>query len=283
MRFDPTATELTQRYDVPGFSLAWDSWGDEPGPPLVLLHGYTGSVHDFAMHIPALATNRRVFAIEHRGHGRSSGSGDPSTYTVDHIVDDTLAWVHDIVAPDDQPFDLLGHSMGGRVAIRFALARRDLLRSLVLMDTTAWAFGGDDEWRRIAIDFLRTIEPGQLPPRAPRVDEDKLIDAAVPDGWRDTKGEIRDQMDPMAQRALGLQLFANELDRVDHQLGDIPCPTTVIAGEFDEPYVSHGPRLAAAIPNAEFVMIEGAYHSPQLTHGAEWLAAVEAHLARLSP
>lgn len=279
--FDSAVTALTQRYEVPGFSLAWDAWGDAPGPPLVLLHGYTGSVHDFALHIPALAERRRVFAIEHRGHGRSSGSGDPATYTVDHIVDDTLAWVHDVVAPHDEPFDLLGHSMGGRVAMRFALARRDLLRSLVLMDTTAWAFGDvDPGWRAMAVAFLQSIEPGQVPPRAPRTAEDDLVDAAVPQGWTAEKWAIRDQMDPMAQQALGLQLFEDTLDRVDHQLGDIPCPTTVIAGEFDEPYVSHGPRLAAAIPGAEFVMIEGAYHSPQLTHGAAWLAAVEAHLAR---
>lgn len=281
--FDPSTTELHQRYEVPGFSLAWDSWGDAPGPPLVLLHGYTGSVHDFAMHIPALARHRRVFAIEHRGHGRSSGSRDPSTYTVDHIVDDCLAWVHDIVAPDDQPFDLLGHSMGGRVAMRFALARRDLLRSLILMDTTAWGFGdANAEWREMAVAFLQSIEPDQVPPRAPRVAEDDLIDAAVPAGWRDEKWRVRDQMDPMAQQALGIQLFEGNLERVDHRLGDIPCPTTVIAGEFDEPYVSHGPDLAAAIPGAEFVVIAGAYHSPQLTHGADWLAAIEAHLAPLS-
>ena len=274
-------TELTQRYEVPGFSLAWDSWGDAPGPPLVLLHGYTGAVHDFALHIEALAADRRVYAIEHRGHGRSTGSGDPSTYTVDHIVDDTLAWVRDVVAPDDQPFDLLGHSMGGRVALRFALTRRDLLRSLVLMDTTAWGFGDDNaEFRTMAAAFLRSIQPGQVPPRTPRSPEDDLVDAAVPQAWTDLKWQIRDRMDPMAQRALGLQLFENRLDRVDHQLGDIPCPTTVLVGRLDEPYVSHAPRLADAIPGAELVVIDGAYHSPQLTHQAEWLAAVQAHLAR---
>ncbi len=282
MTFDPTRTELTQRFEVPGFSLAWDSWGDAPGPPLVLLHGYTGAVHDFALQIETLAQRRRVFAIEHRGHGRSSGSGDPSTYTVDHIVDDTLAWVHDIVAPDDQPFDLLGHSMGGRVAMRFALARRDLLRSLILMDTTAWTFGDVDvEWRAAAMDFLATIEADQPPPRTPPTPEDELIDARVPPSWTDEKWRIREQMDPMAQRALGIQLFEDNLDRVDHQLGDIPCPTTVIAGEFDEPYVSHGPQLAAAIPGAAFVMIDGAYHSPQLSHGAEWLRAIDDHFARV--
>jgi pimeloyl-ACP methyl ester carboxylesterase len=281
MRFHPAATELSQRYEVPGFSLRWDVWGDAPGPPLVLLHGYTGSVHDFALHIEALASTRRVFAIEHRGHGRSSGSGDPSTYTIDHLVDDTVAWVRDVVAADGQPIDLLGHSMGGRIAMRFALTRRDLLRSLILMDTTAWAFGEEHaEWRQVAVAFLRSIEPGQVPPRTPRSAEDDLIEAAVPQGWIDEKWMIRDQMDPMAQRALGIQLFENHLDRVDHQLGDIPCPTTVIAGEFDEPYVSHGRRLAEAIPGGRFVRIDGAYHSPQLTHGVEWLAAVEAHLAR---
>lgn len=280
--FDPLAAQLTQRYEVPGFSLAWDSWGDAPGPPLVLLHGYTGSVHDFALHIDALAQHRRVFAIEHRGHGRSSGSSDPSTYTVDHIVDDTLAWVHDVVAPGDEPLDLLGHSMGGRVALRFALARRDLLRSLILMDTTAWAFGDEDaEWRSTAVEFLQSIQPGQVPPRVPRSAEDDLLDATVPQAWLDEKWRIRDSMDPMAQRALGVQLFDDQLERVDHRLGDVPCPTTVIAGELDEPYVSHAPRLATSIPGAELVMIGGAYHSPQLTHPEEWLAAVEGHLAAL--
>lgn len=88
-------------------------------------------------------------------------------------------------------------------------------------------------------------------------------------------------MDPMAQQALGIQLFEDNLGRVDHQLGDIPCPTTVLAGELDEPYVSHGPRLARAIPGGTFVSIDGAYHSPQLTHWAGWLATIEAHLARL--
>lgn len=282
MSFDPSAIELSQRYEVPGFSLRWDVWGEAPGPPLVLLHGYTGSVHDFALHIDALAATRRVFAIEHRGHGRSSGSGDPSTYTVDHIVDDTLAWVRDVVAPDNQPFDLLGHSMGGRVALRFALARRDLLRSLILMDTTAWAFGDEDaDWREAEVAFLRAIEPGQIPPPTPRSTEDDLIDAAVPQTWIEEKWTIRNQMDPMAQQALGIQLFEDNLDRVDHQLGDIPCPTTVLAGELDEPYVSHGPRLARAIPGGTFVSIDGAYHSPQLTHWAGWLATIEAHLARL--
>lgn len=286
--FDPAATDLTRRYRVPGFELAWDSWGDGPGPPLVLVHGYTGSAHDFALHIEALAAERRVFAIDHRGHGRSSHSGDEATYTIDHLVDDLVAWVAAEVAPDGQPVDLLGHSMGGRIAMRFALARRDLLRSLILMDTTAWAFGSgagaQDEFRAAASAFLGAIEPGQVPPRTPPGPEDDLVDAAVPAAWSERKWQLRDGMDPVAQRALGFALFGDRLHgagRVDHQLGDIACPTTVLVGERDEPYVSHAPRLAAAIPNAELVVIEGAYHSPQLTHPDRWLGAVYGHLGRV--
>ncbi|MEZ5166697.1 MAG: alpha/beta hydrolase [Acidimicrobiales bacterium] len=47
-----TTTELSRSFEVAGFSLAWDQWGSGDGPPLVLLHGFSGSAHDFALHIP---------------------------------------------------------------------------------------------------------------------------------------------------------------------------------------------------------------------------------------
>lgn len=279
--FAPDTTDLTRRYPVPGFTLAWDSWGDGPGPPLVLVHGYTGSAHDFALHVETLARDRRVFALDHRGHGRSSHSGREESYTVDHLVDDLVAWLSDEVVPEGGPVDLLGHSMGGRVAIRLALTRRDLLRSLVLMDTTAWAFGDDRaDFRRAATAFLSGIEAGQTPPRTPPGPEEEMVAATVPRAWIERKWQLRDGMDPMAQRALGFQLFDDRLEPVDHRLGDIECPTTVVVGALDEPYASHAPRLAAAIPDATLVVIDGAHHSPQLTHPQQWLDAVRGHLGR---
>ena len=273
--------ELTQRFEVPGFELAWDVWGDAPGPPLVLVHGYTGSAHDFDLHIEALAERRRVFAIDHRGHGISSNSEDEATYTVDHIVDDLIAWTSEVVAPDGAPFDLLGHSMGGRVAMRYALARRDLVRSLVLFGTTAWTFGPTDPIVREAmVMFIEALELGRPLPTPAAGPEDELIAATVPQAWQDTKQLIRAQTDPMAARALGIALFNDELNPIGHQLGDIDCPTTIVVGELDHPYNDHAPQLRDAISGAQLVVIEGGYHSPQLTHADEWRRAIEAHLSR---
>ncbi|MEM8705391.1 MAG: alpha/beta hydrolase [Actinomycetota bacterium] len=274
--------ELTRSFAVPGFELAWDVFGDAPGSPLVLVHGYTGSAHDFATHIDSLAEHRRVFTIDHRGHGRSTNSGDPETYTIDHIVDDLVAWTSEVVAPDGTPFDLLGHSMGGRVAIRYALARRDLVRSLVLFSTTAWTFGPPDpEMREMILLYLNALRPGRPLPRAGAVPEDALIEATAPSDWQVRKAELRAATDTMAAQALGIALFDDGLEQVDHRLGDIDCPTTVVAGEHDHPYVDDGPRLRDSITDARFIPIAGAYHSAQLTHPVEWRAAIDAHLARV--
>ena len=62
------------------------------------------------------------------------------------------------------------------------------------------------------------------------------------------------------------------------RLPSIACPTTVIVGEHDHPLVDQAPELAAEVADGRLTVIEGAYHSPQLTHPSEWRAAVEAHL-----
>jgi pimeloyl-ACP methyl ester carboxylesterase len=272
--------ELTKTFDVEGFSLAWDEWGSGDGPPLVLIHGFSGSAHDFALHIPALAEHRRVLAIDHRGHGRSTNSFDEATYTVDHIVDDVIDWLSHTV---DGPVDLLGHSMGGRVALRVALARRDLLHSLILMDTTAWRFGVDDPVLADMISgYFSSITVDTPMGRGPETAEDPLIDAATPVDWQTRKAELSAAFDPMACRALGMALFGDHLQPVDHLLGDIDVPVTVIAGEHDHPYVDHAPDLAAGVVAGACVVIDGAYHSPQLTHQAQWRGAVESHLARVA-
>jgi len=272
--------ELTRSLEVEGFSLAWDEWGSGDGPPLVLIHGFSGSAHDFDLHIDALAADRRVLAIDHRGHGRSTNSLDEATYTVDHILDDVIAWLTETAGG---PVDMLGHSMGGRVALRFALASRELLHSMILMDTTAWSFGFEDP----AIAALLKSYFGSLTPEStigqpPETPETSLIAAATPLDWQSRKTELSAAFDPMAAKALGRVLFADELQPVDHLLGDIDAPVTVIAGEHDHPYVDHAPGLADGVVNGECVIIDGAYHSPQLTHPAEWLASVRAHLARVA-
>lgn len=267
--------ELRQRFSVGGFDLAWDEWGSGSGAPLVLLHGFGGSAYDFATQLEPLAASRRVLALEHRGHARSSKSGDENSYTIDHIVDDLAAWLPTVV---DEPIHLLGHSMGGRVAMRFEFIRRDLIRSLTLANTTAWKFGlADPDALKMMLAFFRSIGPDTAM-GAPESDETPLLLAANSPQLLARRRAVNDSFDPMACKALGLALFDDGLQPIDHLLGDIDAPVLVIAGEHDHPYVDHAADLAGAVSNGSLVTIAGAFHSPQLTHGREWLTTVLAHL-----
>jgi pimeloyl-ACP methyl ester carboxylesterase len=258
-----------------GVELAWGERGQ--GRPLVLVHGWTGSAHDFTLHTQALSAHRRVLAIDHRGHGHSTNTDNAGSYSVERLALDLQTWADTVVG---EPFDLLGHSMGGRVVLELALARPDLVRSLILMDTTAWRMdigmpnlerwltsSSDDDIR----NYLLT--PENKP-------EDIAIRAAVPPGWIADNMANKAGVDPKAARQLGLQIFTEESQTGD-RLHEITCPVTVIAGEFDHPFIDHAPALANGVAHGRLTVIDGAWHSPQLTHPEAWRAAVNDHLSRV--
>ena len=272
--------ELTRRFRVNGVELAWDQWGEEnSGAPLVLCHGFSGSAHDFALHTDALAIDRRVLAMDHRGHGRSTKTRDLASYSLGQVAADLVALLD---AEGGGPVDLLGHSMGGVIALRVALDRPDLVRSLILMDTSAWSFRSDDVKVTTALaSFLERFDPADgLPTMAdPNAPEDVLIAARTPAAWQERKQDLSAGFDPYALKALGVELFSGPIS-VRDRLGEITCPVTVIVGANDHPLVDQAAELAAEVADGILIVIDGAYHSPQLTHDDEWRAAVLGHLAR---
>lgn len=274
----PTEAPLTNVLARDGVDIAWGEWGDPATTPLVLVHGFTGSSHDFALQVPALAASRRVVALDLRGHGVSTKARRLDAYSLDLLAEDVATLVASWGAG---PVDLLGHSMGGRVALGVVLARPDLVRSLVLMDTSAGVFGDAGSRRLAAIrDYFAQYDPAASPP-APSVPspEEALVEAATPAAWRARKAELSAGVDPYAIKALGGELF-DEATSVQGRLGEIGCPTTVLVGSEDHPLVELAPALAEGIAGSALTVIDGAYHSPQLTHPEQWRRAVEGHLAR---
>jgi pimeloyl-ACP methyl ester carboxylesterase len=111
--------------------------------------------------------------------------------------------------------------------------------------------------------------------------EDTLIEAATPAAWRTEKDAIFAGMDAYAVKALGTALMTDVAEEAGSLRADLPsitCPTTVIVGARDHPLADQAPALASEVAHGRLSVIKGAYHSPQLTHAAEWRAAVEDHL-----
>src|SRR5712671_3935842 len=89
-------------------------------PAVVLLHGFSGSSAAWAEIVPRLrGMGRSALAIDLAGHGRSETTGDPARYTMPATVQDLEAIVANLGLTKA---DWVGYSMGGRVALHFALA-----------------------------------------------------------------------------------------------------------------------------------------------------------------
>lgn len=257
-------------------TLAVDDRGEGPAVPLVLVHGFTGGRIDFADVIDDLAADRRVVAWDHRGHGESTSTGDPSSYTLVQLRDD--AWR----VLDDLGIDrchLLGHSMGGLVAQLMAVDRPDCVASLILMDTSPHPMQVPREWidryaemgraqgMRAVADALGELTAGYSV--APEADRARIAER---------NHHKLTHMDVEAYVALAdaLRTFDPMLD----QLAATERPTTIVVGELDQPFRQPSEDFAAAIPGAELVVVDGAAHCPQEDRPEAWLAAIRGHLAR---
>jgi pimeloyl-ACP methyl ester carboxylesterase len=244
------------------------------GFPLVLVHGYSGSSLDWADVVAPLARGRSVVTFDQRGHGESPNTGDAATYTFDQLVADA-AQLFDRL--ELERFDLLGHSMGGIVAMRYAVHHPERVRSLILMDTAAEARARNADLVRSGIELVRA--QGTLA-------FFDLIEPFFGTGERADvlRGRLRTrlgQMDPVAFTALGEELltYPSMLDR----LATLEIPTTVIVGENDTGLRPAADALAATIPGAVLVVVPDAAHSPQDENPDAWLDAVEHHIARTRP
>lgn len=118
--------------DANGLSIAYTV--DGAGPPLILLHGATGSgASHFATLRPHVARSFRVHAPDARGHGGTRW--DPADgFTAAGLVDDLAAYAD---ALDLTTFHLLGYSMGAMTALEFAVRWPGRLRTLVIVSLGA--------------------------------------------------------------------------------------------------------------------------------------------------
>ncbi|HEX8804857.1 MAG TPA: alpha/beta hydrolase [Acidimicrobiales bacterium] len=277
-----------ERGVVPGdVALRYDEWGAGAGdPPLVLVHGYTGSAADWVHVAPVLGRRRRVLAYDQRGHGDSGRAGAVERYSFDLLVDDLVRFL-DHLGLDR--VDLLGHSMGGVIALRLALDHPARVRSLVLMDTGAEPAGA---MPMAAIEGLTVVGRSQgmpaayevivaelgAPSRARRRRGQPTVEDEVADRERDERvARSFARLDPDAFLALGRELdcYPSLIGR----LGEVACPVTVMVGERDTGLRGSADVLADRIPGARLAVVPAAGHSPQEDEPEAWIAVVEEHLA----
>ena len=239
-----------------GVELAVEVAGSGPG--LLLVHGHGGAKEDFADHVERLARRHTVVTFDHRGHGASGGPSGAESYSLARLRADTWA-VADAVGFDR--FRVLGHSMGGMVVRRMPLEHPERVEALVLMDTSAGtdsrararARRGRGRDRDHAGQGRAQARCSTRPARStrPRTSARSPSGPAMPSSttrkWDDTS--------VVMWGTLAVEIVHQHDDLA--RLRDVTCPTLVIVGEQDEPFLDASRAMAATIPGAQLAVSAG--------------------------
>ncbi|WP_028064877.1 alpha/beta fold hydrolase [Solirubrobacter soli] len=160
-----------------GIDFYYEEQGE--GAPLVLLHGGIGSGEMFAALRPALK-GRRVITVDLQGHGRTADVDRP--FDVSKMADDVAG-----ILPDR--FDLLGYSLGGKVAVRLALQHPERVDNLIVISVAIKRSGNHPEviaamdgMSAEAAEFIKPSPPGQF----------YAANAPDPDNWGTLIGKTAD-------------------------------------------------------------------------------------------
>ena len=257
-------------------------WGD-PAPgktPLVLLHGWMDVAASYQFVVDALSHDHYVIAPDWRGFGQSSSGGVDSFWFPDYLAD--LDCLLDHYAPG-APVNLVGHSMGGNVAMVYAGVRPERIRRLINLEGFGMpATQPDEAPGRFAkwMDQVKALHQGTLTPRGydsaagvaqrlmknnPRLGLDKANWLATHWAREDADGQWRILGEP-AHKIINAQLY--RLDEVLEIYRRISTPVLMVEAVDDSmaalwkdkfTLAQHRERLSV-VPQVEIARIEDAGH-----------------------
>ncbi len=247
------------------------------GDALVLVHGITGGMRNWALVAPALADRLRIVSYDQRGHGLTSSPTPPDIYSLDLLADDLRRLVDDL---EVEKFTLVGHSMGSMVAQTFVLAYPERVDRLVLVGSTAGLI--DNEEREVLVEgALAAIADGieaawPLHRRLWPAWQEEML-AADPKRLEQARQEfLRTSPDGYA----GFARSAVERRDLRARLGEIGCPTLVMVGEHDERRLVTTRDIVDGVPGSQGVVVPEAGHTPQIENPTGFLERLETFLQR---
>jgi len=259
---------------VAGANIAYQVHGPDGAPVLLLGHGLLFDHRMWAPLIPELAQRYRLLVVEVRGHG-SSKLSETSAFTLEDLAAD---WRAILDAEGVARVTLVGLSMGGMTALRFALAWPERVEALALLDTSAqpeplWKVlkyrSLVTVWQRVGSNRLIAALVGQvLFGRTTRRNQPGLVGKELGQIF----GKRAEDLAPAIQSVIGRGDLSQRLDTIMR-------PTLVIVGDEDAACPPKCSRLIAErILGAKLVELPRCGHMSTLESPAAVLAALDPFL-----
>lgn len=268
IQFADISTDLTERPIATSYGVAG------AGKPVLLIHGFDSSILEFRRLVPQLASDAQVWAVDLLGFGftdRTSGAAITPAAIKHHLH---RFWQQQI----GQPMILAGASMGGAVAIDFALEFPAAVEKLVLLDSAGFAAGPAmgkfmvpplDSW---ATEFLKN--PGVRR----RISRQAYCDRTLVTPDAELCTALHLQM-PNWKEALIAFTKSGGYNFLSDYIKKIACPTLIIWGEQDKILgTKDAKRFEQTIPNSRLVWIPDCGHVPHLEHPGNTAQVIKSFL-----
>lgn len=224
------------------------------GEPLLILHGFFGMGDNWKTLANKFAKNYQVHVIDQRNHGRSFHSED---FNFDLMVEDIIDYLeyHDLVT-----VNFLGHSMGGKVAMLFAITYPHLVHKLIVADIAPRYYPPHHQF---ILEALHAVDFSKVKSR----DEvDDIFKKYIPEfGIRQflLKNVYRKTKEQLAYR-FNLESLSNNVEEV----GDGLSPFSQFEGETlflkgeNSGYISHDDEglIKTHFPNSKIIIISNSGH-----------------------
>ncbi len=250
------------------------------GPPLVLLHGFTGSTKNWQPLVPAFRSHYQIIRLDLIGHGLSEAPREYQRYSMEQAVRDIISLLDYLGL---KKINLLGYSMGGRLALLVALKYSERLQTLILESSSpGLAQESERAARRTADEDLAIF-----------IEEQGMV--AFVDKWTEiplftTQLQLNDPI----KNALRLQRLQNKISGLANSLRgmgtgrqeslwsslpQLAVPTLLLVGELDPKFQQLGISMAREIPCSVLQVVSNAGHTIHLEQLESFVQAVKNFLS----
>ena len=254
--------------------LQFNEYGTK-GPPLIVLHGLFGSARNWAGHARSLSETHHVYALDLRNHGSSERA---ATMTYAEMAEDVSGFIAE--QGISNPI-VMGHSMGGKVAMQLALSDPDSVSALIVVDIAPVSYGHD------MLDYIAAMQ---------------ALDLSGEQRRGELEEELRDQVDDPGISAFLMTNLerANDgfrwrinLTAISAGMSAITAFTPPAGAVYDRPTVfiagsassyireEHRDRIMELFPNSRTVTIKDANHWVHADRPEAFLKTVKAFLGAI--
>ena len=228
-----------QKFNSDGVEIAYEIWGE--GPPILLIHGFASNRfanwRDTGWVKTLLAAGRQVIAFDNRGHGQSEKLYDSALYSAPLMADDAARLLAHLGINQT---DVMGYSMGARIAAFLVMQRPELVRRTVFAGLASRMITGVGGSEAIAMAL-------EAPSAADVADRDAR-------GFRLFADQTKSD-----RRALAACIRSSRVKIMAEALAMIKVPVLVVAGEKDD-VAGDIAGLTAIIKGSKGVMLPNRNH-----------------------